>query len=105
MATKQDIEAGVAVNMGGTVPSGHALGPIRARLLDAPRERQWVIGQVVSKATNVDHPPDADDRRAPVMVFVDMAGVTDTADCDQLDAMMTRARNQAPGQTRLEGVS
>jgi hypothetical protein len=105
MATKQDIEAGIAVNMGGTVPSGHALAPIRQRLLDKPRERQWVIGQVVSKTTNIDHPADGEDRPAPTMIWVDMGGIADPADGDQLAAMLARARSQAGGQATLDEVT
>lgn len=102
MPTKQDIEAGIAVNMGGTVPGGHVLAPIRQKLLDDPRERQWVIGQVVSGSTKIDHPADGEDRKAPTMVFTDMAGITDVSDCDQLAAMMARVRARTPGQQRLE---
>lgn len=102
MATKQDIDKGVAVNMAGTVPSGHSLGPVRQRLLDTPRERQWVIGQVVSGGTNVKHPPEAADQVAPTMQFVDMAGIIDPAECDQLAAMLARAHAAQPGQGRLD---
>jgi len=104
MAAKQDIDAGVAVNMGGTVPAGHCLAPIRQALLDTPRDRQWVIGQVVSGTTTIKHPAEADDNRAPTMQFVELVGVTDPADCDQLLAMARKARqaNPPPGQQRLE---
>jgi hypothetical protein len=104
MATNQDMKAGKAVNLGGTVPGGHALGPIRQKLLDEPRETQWVIGRVVNNTTTTKHPADGEDQPSPTMQFVEMAGVTDTADCDQLAAMMTRVRNSQPGQTVLEGV-
>lgn len=102
MPTKQDIDKGIAVNMGGTVPSGHGLAPIRQKLLDEPRERQWVIGQVVNNSTKIEHPAEADDKRSPTMVFVDMTGITDTADCDQLAAMANRARARLTGQRTFD---
>lgn len=102
MPTKQDIDKGTAVNLGGTVPAGHGLAPIRQRLLDEPRARQWVIGQVVSNSTKIEHPAEADDKFSPTMIFVDMTGITDTADCDQLAAMAARARNALTGQRTLD---
>lgn len=105
MATKQDIDKGVAVNMAGTVPPGHALGPVRQPLLDDPRERQWIIGQVVNGDTHIKHPADSDDKPAPTIQWVDMVGVTDTADCDQLAAMAARIRSAQPGQASLDEVS
>jgi hypothetical protein len=104
MARKQDIEDGTAFNLSGNVPAGHALAPIRAKLLDDPRERQWVIGQVVSKTTTTDHPADADDRKAPTMQFVDIGAVVSQADCDQLAAMLTRLHSAQPGQASLAEV-
>src|SRR5215813_9879286 len=102
MPTKQDIDKDIAVNMGGTVPPGHALGPVRQRLLDDPRERQWVIGQVISGTTSIKHPAEARDQRAPTLLWVEMVGVTDTAACDQLAAVAARARARKPGQARLD---
>lgn len=104
MPTKQDIDKGVAINMGGTVPGGHGLAPIRQGLLDEPRERQWVIGQVVNNSTKIEHPAEADDKQTPCMVFVDMTGITDTADCDQLAAMANRARAKLMGQRTFDEV-
>ena len=105
MASKQDIDKGTAVNMGGGVPMGHALAPVRQRLLDDPRERVWIIGQAVNSKTGIDHPADAEDKPAPTIQWVDMVGVTDTADCDQLAAMAARIRSAQPGQASLDEVS
>ncbi len=102
MATRQDIDSGVAIRMGGNIPQGHSLAPIRQALLDAPRERQWVIGQVVNAHTGTDHPADDEDRPAPCLSWVEMTAVTDTADCDQLAAMSARIRSGQPGQRTLD---
>jgi hypothetical protein len=102
MARKQDQDNGNAVNLGGTVPGGHALGSIRQRLLDDPRERRWVIGQVVSATTTTKHPADGEDQPAPTMQFVDIAGITSQADCDQLAEMLKRAHRSQPGQATLD---
>jgi hypothetical protein len=99
---KQDIDKGIAINLGGTVPAGHGLAPIRQRLLEEPRERQWVIGQVVCNSTKIDHPADDEDKRAPTMVFAEITAITDTADCDQLAAMASRARAGMAGQRTLD---
>ena len=105
MAPKQDIEAGVAINLAGTIPSGHGLQPIRQKLVTDPRERQHIVGVVVSKTTKVDHPADDDDTFTPTMQFVDLVAITDKADREALDAMIIRARNAQPGQSRLEAVN
>jgi hypothetical protein len=104
MARKQEIDAGTAVNMGGNVPAGHSLDSIRRGLIEDPRKRQWVIGQVVAPTEKLEHPADRASTRTPCMQFVDMVGITDGADCDQLAAMATRARNQETGQGMIEGT-
>lgn len=102
MATKQDIDNGIAVNLAGTVPGGHSLANIRAALLRNPRGRQWVIGEVINDTTRIKHPADEPDQRTPTILFVDMAGITDPAECDQLAAMIARAHAAQPGQGRLD---
>lgn len=104
MATKQEIDQGIAINMGGNIPHGHCLAPIRQGLVERPRERQWVIGEVVAPTAQLAFPADGPDKHTPCMQFVEMVGIVDPADCDQLAAMARRARQQnpPPGQGRLE---
>lgn len=104
MATKQDIDKGAAIHLGGTVPAGHCLHPIRQALLERPRDRQHLIGEVVSAHEKVDHPPDAETRRAPILQFVEMVAVTDPADIQLLAEIAKRARHASPppGQARLD---
>jgi hypothetical protein len=104
MATKQDIDKGIAVNLSGAVPGGHGLAEIRKLMLDEPRERRWVIGQVVASGKNVKFPPDAADQVAPTMQFVEMTGITSEEDALLLAAMTARARARMMGQRTFDEV-
>lgn len=89
-------------NMSGNVPMDAALGSIRNELLEEPRKRQWVVGQLVNGDTKIHHPDDGDDEPTPILAWKSMTAITDKADLDQLAAMEARSRLNQPGQHSLD---
>jgi len=92
-------------NMNGNVPPDAVLGAIRNSLLEEPRRRHWVVGQLVSGDTKIHHPDDSDDEPTPILAWKTMTAITDPAACDQLAAMEAAARLNQPGQGSLDDAA
>lgn len=89
-------------NMSGNVPEEAWLDPHWAGLRGEPRDRRWVIGQVVNLDSGNQHPEDDQDNPYVILQFRRMTAITDGAACDQLAAMDAAARQARPGQQAME---
>jgi hypothetical protein len=82
-------------------PDEQAMSAVLAKLAQDPRGRVWVIGQVTDRESIVPHPDDGMDGWIPKLQWRLAVGITDTHDCDQLEAMAARAQLEEPGQGDL----